>query len=103
MPFLTFYIVHSDESTAHRIAELMVDRHLAACANIFPVKTAYIWDSSPQQAEEWVSILKTRPELEQALEAAIEAEHPYTTPCIMRFETRANKAYEDWIIASTPL
>ena len=41
--------------------------------------------------------LKTSLALERALEAEIERLHPYEVPCIMRFETRANAAYEQWI------
>ena len=101
MPFLIFYITHPDESTAHRIGQLMVNRRLAACANISPVKSVFWWEGIVQTEGEWVSILKTRLELEQALEDAVMAEHPYQTPCILRFEARANKSYEDWIIEST--
>ncbi len=103
MPFLTFYITHPDEATAQRIAGAMVNRRLVACANFFPVNSVYWWDGAVQQEGEWVSILKTQPALEQALEAAIVAEHPYETPCIVRFEVRANQSYEDWIVASTSL
>jgi periplasmic divalent cation tolerance protein len=101
MAFLTFCITHPDEATAQRIGAEMVSRRLAACANIFPVKSAYWWEGAMQQDSEWVSVLKTRTGLEEMLEAAITAIHPYETPCILRLEVRANRAYEDWITAST--
>ena len=97
MPFLTFYITHPDEATARRIAGHLVEERWAACANIFPVSSAYHWEGAVQHDTEWVSILKTSLVLEQALETEIQRLHPYEVPCIMRFETRANAAYEQWI------
>ncbi|MBL7807799.1 MAG: divalent-cation tolerance protein CutA [Saprospiraceae bacterium] len=101
MPFLLFYTTHPDEATARQIANTLVERKLAACANIFPISSAYWWQGAVQQDGEWVSILKTRLELEIALEKAVQELHPYETPCIMRLEVRANEAYEKWVEDST--
>ena len=99
--FLLFYVTHPDEATARRISESLVSQRLAACANVFPIQSAYWWDGAVQQEGEWVSILKTRTALESTLEKAIQEIHPYEVPCILRFEARANEAYEKWIEAST--
>ncbi|MCC7464667.1 MAG: divalent-cation tolerance protein CutA [Saprospiraceae bacterium] len=101
MPFLLFYITHPDEATAQRISSQLVERRLAACANIFPMSSAYWWQGAVQQEGEWVSVLKTRLELESALEQAVKEWHPYEVPCILRFEVRANEAYEKWVEEST--
>lgn len=97
MAFLLFYVTHPDEATARRIAGQVVEQRVAACANIFPIQSAYWWDGAVQHEGEWVSILKTRPELEQALEAEIRRIHPYEVPCMLRYEVRANADYEQWI------
>lgn len=99
MPFLIFYITHPDEATARRVSDHLLERRLVACANIFPIQSAYWWQQSLQHEGEWVSIVKTRLDLETAVEAAVQAMHPYQTPCILRFEARANAAYEEWIAA----
>jgi periplasmic divalent cation tolerance protein len=101
MPFLLFYITHPDETTARQIASQLVTRRLAACANIFPISSAYWWQGAVQEEGEWVSVLKTRLELESALEQAVQELHPYEVPCILRFEVRANEAYERWVEEST--
>ncbi|HNE28305.1 MAG TPA: divalent-cation tolerance protein CutA [Saprospiraceae bacterium] len=101
MSFLMFYVTHPDEACARRIAGQLLDKKLIACANIFPVASAYWWQESVQHDHEWVSVLKTTPELEQSLEQAVAAMHPYDLPCILRFEVRANVAYEQWIRDST--
>lgn len=96
-----FYITHPDEDTARRIASHLVEIRLAACANVFPVKSTYWWEGALHQEGEWVSVLKTRPGLEFALAETVQKMHPYEVPCILRFEVRANAAYEQWIVDST--
>lgn len=97
MSFLVFYVPCPDEATALRLSEQMVGQQLAACANIFPIKSLYVWQDELQKDQEWVCLLKTRPELENALEVAVTSLHPYELPCILRYEARANEAYETWI------
>ena len=101
MPFLVFYITYPDEASARSISESLVTQRLAACANVFPIQSAYWWQDVVHNEGEWVSILKTRLSLEKALEQAMETLHPYDVPCLMRFEARANEAYEKWIEEST--
>ncbi|MFN0036885.1 MAG: divalent-cation tolerance protein CutA [Saprospiraceae bacterium] len=101
MPFLVFYVTCPDEATALRISDSLLRQRLAACVHVFPVQSAYRWQGAVQQEGEWVSILKTRAALESVLEKAVQAMHPYEVPCIMRFEARANEAYEKWIEENT--
>jgi periplasmic divalent cation tolerance protein len=101
MSFLIFYVTHPDERTAHDISAHLLDKRLIACANIFPIQSAYWWSGAVQREGEWASILKTQTALEAELEAALYALHPYEIPCFMRFEARANGEYEHWIEAST--
>lgn len=101
MEFLVFYCTFPDKETASRISKDIVERNLAACANIFSMESAYWWDGAVQQEGEYVALLKTRIEYEALLEKALEAVHPYDVPCLMRYEVRANQAYVDWIYEST--
>ena len=99
--FLVFYVTHPDEATAQRIADALLQDRLVACANVFPMASAYWWEGAIAREGEWVSVLKTRVSLEHAVETAIAKIHPYQTPCLMRFEVRANRAYHQWIEEST--
>ena len=101
MPFLLFYVTHPDEETAQRVCSHLIDRRLAACANIFPVASAYWWQGATVREDEWVSVIKTRLDLEKRVEEEIRQVHPYEVPCILRFEARANDDYEAWIAAET--
>lgn len=100
MAFSIFYVTHPDQATAQRIADEVVGRRLAACANIFAMQSAYWWAGAVQQEGEWMSVLKTAAHLEEALEEAIRSAHPYQTPCIARWQASANEDYEEWINAS---
>jgi periplasmic divalent cation tolerance protein len=101
MSFLVFYVPCPDEAAAQRMAAHFVEKRLAACANIFPIQSLYEWEGAVQREGEWVAILKTSLALEKILEAEIEKTHPYDLPCILRFEVRANAAYERWVEEST--
>lgn len=101
MPFLLAYITHPDEQTARRIADQLLQQRLIACVNIFPIESAYWWQGAIQRDGEWVSLVKTRIDLETQLEAVVRAAHPYEMPCILRFEVRANADYEHWVAEMT--
>lgn len=101
MAFFICYITHPDEATARRIGDAAVEQHLAACANYFPIGSAYWWEGQVQQEGEWVSLLKTTAARMEALEQYVLAVHPYETPCVLRIAAHANDAYEAWIEAST--
>ena len=99
--FLLFYVTHPDEVTARSIATVLLQERLVACANIIPITSAYWWEAAIAEGDEWVTILKTRLSLEEKVEEAIAQMHPDQTPCIMRFEVRANRAYQRWIEKNT--
>lgn len=97
MAFLVFYITCPDEKAAQNIAEHLLRGRLVACANIFPIGSMYWWQGAIQRDGEWVCIAKTAQNRAADVEIAVLKVHPYDLPCIMRFEARANAAYEQWI------
>ncbi|HMN90902.1 MAG TPA: divalent-cation tolerance protein CutA [Saprospiraceae bacterium] len=97
MTFTLLYITHSNELEAQRIVHHLLSDRLIACANIFPIQSAYWWQEAIQQDAEWVSILKTSRQRAAAAAAEAERIHPYDTPCIIQLEVQANAAYVQWI------
>jgi periplasmic divalent cation tolerance protein len=100
MAFIIVYITHPDENCARQVSEYLLEEKLAACSNIFPIRSAYWWKNAIQQEEEWVSIVKTTSENWSAVQKAVENKHPYAVPCIMKINVEANEAYENWIATS---
>ena len=97
MSFIIAYVTHPDRQTAEAISRKLLDRRLIACANIFPIQSAYWWQQQIEQGNEQVSLLKTSMGRWDDLVAAVRDLHPYDVPCIIKFEVQANPEYEAWI------
>ncbi len=97
MAFIAVYITHESQSAAQKVVDDLLSKKIVACANLFPMSSAYWWQGSIAHEKEWVSIVKTIPENWAWLERTIERIHPYDVPCIMKMEVSANQAYENWI------
>jgi len=97
MGFIIIYVTHANERVAKKISNYLIEKKLVACANIFPITSAYWWKGYVDHENEWVSIIKTTNELWDTVKQAIENVHPYEVPCIMKMEVEANDAYEKWI------
>ena len=55
MSFIIVYITHAKELAATKVSNYLVENKYAACANIFPIKSAYWWDGAIQSEHEYVS------------------------------------------------
>jgi periplasmic divalent cation tolerance protein len=99
--FIIIYITHKDMTEAKRMAEALLRDHLIACVNYFPIESAYWWKGEITNAKEIVSIVKTKKSNWAKVKKAVEAIHPYETPCIMKLEVESNKSYAEWIHAET--
>ena len=103
MSFITIYITHPDEACAAKISQALLDQRLVACANLFPIKSAYWWKGKIDSEEEWVSLVKTMPEQWDRINQLVATLHPYEVPCLMKTTVEANSAYEQWIQAQLVL
>lgn len=97
MSFAIIYITNSSENEARKLSNHLLEKKLVACANIFPITSAYWWEGAIQNEAEWVAIVKTTLKKWPAVKETVEKVHPYEVPCIMKIEVEANQAYEDWI------
>ena len=101
MSFITVYVTHASEDAAKSFTDILIGRKAIACANLFPIQSAYWWQGEICQEEEWVSLLKTQNSHWEALKSLILEIHPYDTPCIMKTQVEANEQYEQWIVEMT--
>ena len=92
-----------DRAAADRLAELLIEKQLAACVKILaPCRAVYRWKGAVQRDEEHPLIAKTTLERYPALEEALRAAHPYELPEIIAVPIeRALPAYLDWVAAQT--
>jgi len=75
----------------------LLKKRLAACANIFPINSAYWWKGKIENPKEFVLIVKTKKQNFEKVKQAVKKIHPYTIPCIVKIDVEANKEYENWI------
>jgi periplasmic divalent cation tolerance protein len=94
------YITNPDRKTAKKIALRLLKKRLIACANIFPIESVYWWKGKIENAKEVVLILKTKENFNK-IKNEVKKIHPYSIPCIIKFDAEANKEYEEWLKRET--
>jgi periplasmic divalent cation tolerance protein len=92
-----------DRAAAERLADIVVEKHLAACVNILaPCRSVYRWKGAVQHDEEHPMLIKTTTECYAALEQALRAGHPYELPEIIALPIeRGLPEYLEWVAAET--
>ena len=69
---------------AARIAEKVLEKKLAACAQIIgPIQSTYWWKGEIESSEEWLCQMKSRKDLFPKIETAIKDIHSYEVPEII--------------------
>ena len=69
---------------AAKIAKALVEKRLAACAQLVgPIVSTYWWKENVETAEEWQCLIKSKKSLYGKVEKAIKMIHPYETPEII--------------------
>jgi periplasmic divalent cation tolerance protein len=88
-----------DAETAARIARVLVDERLAACANLVAaVRSIYRWQGAIQDDAESLAIINTTTDRYPALAARIAELHPYEVPEIIALPmTDGHPPYLAWL------
>lgn len=99
MKYSLIYVTCKNSKEAQKIAKIIVDKKLAACANIYPkIQSYYHWQGKKIWDNETILILKTRSLQVKKIIKQIKKIHSYTTPGILAFEIKeGNKNYLRWI------
>lgn len=87
---------------AEKIARALVERRLAACANIVgPIHSVYRWQGKVENADEHLLIIKTTAKLFDSVAGAIRELHSYELPeCIQLPIESGSAEYLEWIAQS---
>jgi len=87
---------------AHRLAEILVSRQLAACVQINDVTSFYTWNGALRREPEHLLLIKTRAALYAAVQAAILENHSYEVPEIIQLPIQQGlDRYLAWIDENT--
>ncbi|MFO7310724.1 MAG: divalent-cation tolerance protein CutA [Bacillota bacterium] len=100
---LLVYITTPNEEEALRIGRAVVERRLAACANVVPaIRSLYWWEGRLVEDGEALLFLKTRAAVLQELIQAVRELHSYSVPCITAFPiVGGNPDYLKWVTEET--
>ncbi|HEV2747596.1 MAG TPA: divalent-cation tolerance protein CutA [Allosphingosinicella sp.] len=96
---VSVYATFATAEEAARIARLLVEERLAACANILgPCESIYRWQGGIEEAAEVAALFKTAAERAQALLARLEELHSYDVPAAVVWPIGAAiPAYAQWV------
>src|SRR2546426_9402556 len=73
-----------ERAAAERLADLLVEKRLAACVNILaPCRSVYRWQGAVRHDEEHPLLIKTTAQRYPALEQALRSGHPHELPAII--------------------
>lgn len=96
------YVTAPDADVARSIARIVLDARLAACANLAPIDSLYLWKGALEESRETLIVFKTRAALLPELFRRVRASHPYEVPCIVSYPMGPGwPGYLEWIDAET--
>lgn len=92
-----------DQAIATRMAESLVAKRLAACAQVLgPITSIYRWQDRIEKTVEWMCIIKTTSRNFAALTRELSSLHPYDTPEIIASPiTDGSSRYLAWLDENT--
>ncbi|MBN2067346.1 MAG: divalent-cation tolerance protein CutA [Candidatus Diapherotrites archaeon] len=101
MPAIGF-VTCRDATGSRKIAQVLLEKRLVACANIIPkIESQYWWKGSLSKAAEALLLIKTRKELREKAMAEIKKLHSYELPIIEFSDSVVSKGAEEWIKKET--
>ncbi len=99
---ISVYMTARDQDEAQKLARMLVEKKLVACANLFPMRSVYRWHEKVQEEYEFVIIAKTQAKLFDQVKEAVREMHSYDVPCIVALpHVDVDKPYADWIREET--
>ncbi len=99
MIFVYTTVANKDEG--EKIAKLLLEGKLAACVNMWPITSMYLWEGEMKNENEQVLIVKTSEEKFQMIEEVIKKNHSYDVPCVAALDVkRVNPEFRAWVVES---
>ncbi len=87
------------EDEALKIANALVEEHLAACANVVsPIRSIYRWEGKTWDEKEWLLTIKTQSHLFGEVGKKVKSLHSYSVPEIVSLPvSEGSSAYLTWL------
>lgn len=97
-PYCIILTTAGTQAEAEQLAEMLVTRRLAACVQMIPMASRYVWNGELQKDSEVLLLVKTSAELYPQVEAALLENHSYAVPEIIQLPvSQGLEGYLGWI------
>ena len=102
MELIAVFTTVGQMEQARHLARSIVERKLAACAQLSQIESFYDWQGSLRNEPEVRLLFKTTKQNYPALEAAILELHPYDLPAVHAVELSAvHGPYAQWVVENS--
>jgi periplasmic divalent cation tolerance protein len=97
--FIVVLVTCGSEDEALKIANTLVEDHLAACVNLVsPIRSIYRWEGKIWDEKEWLLVIKTQKQRFGELEEKVRSLHSYAVPEIISLPiTESSSTYLRWL------
>ncbi|MFH1854154.1 MAG: divalent-cation tolerance protein CutA [Candidatus Omnitrophota bacterium] len=103
MQYITIFITAANKKEAKKIACILLEKRLIACANLVKdIESYFWWQGKKEKAKEYLIIAKTRKALLNKIIKAVKPVHSYECPEIIAIPIiGGNRSYMEWIRKET--
>ena len=86
-----------NKKAAKKIAKLLLKKKLAACVSLKEINSIYEWKGKIDEVNELEIIIKSKPELKNALVVFLQKQISYDVPQIIYKKFNSEKKYSNWV------
>ena len=92
-----------NEEEAAKLARILVEKRLAACANLLPkIRSFFWWEGKIDEQNEVLLVIKTTKPMLHELMETVHAHHSYQVPEIIALPIlEGSEKYLNWLAAET--
>ncbi|OIN95255.1 divalent-cation tolerance protein CutA [candidate division WWE3 bacterium CG06_land_8_20_14_3_00_42_16] len=95
---ILIYLSCKDIEEAKKIGKTLLEKHLAACINFFPIQSMFWWEEKIEEADEAALLIKTLKQNYKAIKVEVEKIHSYKVPFIGAFKVnQINEPYYHYL------
>ncbi|MEM4134015.1 MAG: divalent-cation tolerance protein CutA [Candidatus Micrarchaeia archaeon] len=96
--YIQIFISCKNKKEALELSNLLLKEKLAACVQLLPIKSLYLWNGKIERANEYLCLIKTINTKFENLVLKIKKHHSYKIPEILVMDIKdGNKDYFKWI------
>jgi len=97
-----YYITLKTSQQAQQLSKTLLEKHLAACTNWFPITSAYRWEGKIVEEPETVLIVKTQSDYREEIEQVIRQQISYTNFVAEISPESVNEGFLNWLNVEVP-